>query len=212
MAPAARFLALGIDAEPHAPLPSGVGEAVAFGPEPARLRALAARRPDIAWDRLLFSAKESVYKAWSGYGGTWLGFEDAEVWWTLGTDDGWDLSTRARAAEAPPRAHAPGPSARARTLGPSPSVRTPDPSSHARTPETPPRARTTDPPSRARTERPWASGRFGARIVLSPPAGPPALPRTLRGRWLVRDGLLLTAVAVPRPVPTPHRTAPKEHR
>ncbi|MFI8768225.1 4'-phosphopantetheinyl transferase superfamily protein [Streptomyces sp. NPDC053792] len=212
VAPAARFLALGIDAEPHAPLPSGVGEAVAFGPEPARLRALAARRPDIAWDRLLFSAKESVYKAWSGYGGTWLGFEDAEVWWTLGTDDGWDLSTRARAAEAPPRAHAPGPSARARTPGPSPSARTPDPSSHARTPETPPRARTTDPPSRARTERPWASGRFRARIVLSPPAGPPALPRTLRGRWLVRDGLLLTAVAVPRPVPTPHRTAPKEHR
>ncbi len=31
------------------------------------------------WDRLLFSAKESVYKAWFPLAGRWLGFEDAIV-------------------------------------------------------------------------------------------------------------------------------------
>ena len=35
--------------------------------------------PAICWDRLLFSAKESVYKAWFRATGRWLGFEDAEV-------------------------------------------------------------------------------------------------------------------------------------
>ncbi|MFE7600992.1 4'-phosphopantetheinyl transferase [Streptomyces sp. NPDC057494] len=181
VAPAARLLALGIDAEPHAPLPSGVREAVAFGPEEARLRTLAADRPDIAWDRLLFSAKESVYKAWNGYGSGRLGFEDAEVSW---------------------RTYADG---------------------HPHT------------SARARTERFRAAGRFRARLLADPrlvdpcladprlvdprlvdphppaPAGPYPFPRVLPGRWLVREGLLLTAVAVPRPVPPPHRTAPKEH-
>ena len=31
------------------------------------------------WDRLLFSAKESVYKAWFPLTGRWLGFQDAMV-------------------------------------------------------------------------------------------------------------------------------------
>ena len=31
------------------------------------------------WDRLLFSAKESVYKAWFPLAQRWLGFEDAIV-------------------------------------------------------------------------------------------------------------------------------------
>ncbi|WP_225804155.1 4'-phosphopantetheinyl transferase [Streptomyces sp. NK15101] len=159
VAPAARFLGLGIDAEPHAPLPAGVREAVVFGPEEARLRELADRRPDIAWDRLLFSAKESVYKAWSGYGGAWLGFEDAEVSWRLDGTDG------------------------------------------------------PHPPARARAELPRAVGRFRARLLVPVPAGAGPFPGVLSGRWLVRGGLLLTAVAVPRPVPRPpHRTAPKEHR
>ncbi|WP_441250874.1 4'-phosphopantetheinyl transferase family protein [Kitasatospora sp. McL0602] len=72
-------LGLGIDAEPDAALPEGVLAAVAFGPEPAQLAAYRRLRPELAWDRLLFSAKEAVYKAWSGAGGGWLGFEEAVV-------------------------------------------------------------------------------------------------------------------------------------
>jgi len=33
----------------------------------------------IFWDRILFSAKESIYKAWFQYQRAWLGFEDAVV-------------------------------------------------------------------------------------------------------------------------------------
>ena len=33
----------------------------------------------ICWDRLLFSAKESVFKAWFPITGRWLGFKDAFV-------------------------------------------------------------------------------------------------------------------------------------
>jgi 4'-phosphopantetheinyl transferase EntD len=40
---------------------------------------LAARFPATHWDRLLFSAKESVYKAWFPLTGRWLGFEDAHL-------------------------------------------------------------------------------------------------------------------------------------
>ena len=39
-----------------------------WSPRPAkraRLAALADALPGVAWDRLLFSAKESVYKAWA---------------------------------------------------------------------------------------------------------------------------------------------------
>ena len=31
------------------------------------------------WDRLLFSAKESVYKAWFPLARRWLGFEEADI-------------------------------------------------------------------------------------------------------------------------------------
>lgn len=70
---------LGIDAEPHAPLPEGVQDAVALPTEEARLRRLAADRPGIHWDRLLFSAKESVYKAWFPLTGKWLDFLEADI-------------------------------------------------------------------------------------------------------------------------------------
>ncbi|MFR0359565.1 4'-phosphopantetheinyl transferase family protein [Streptomyces sediminimaris] len=56
--------AIGIDAEPDAPLPAGVLEVIALDEEAAMVRALAAARPGPSWDRLLFSAKEAVYKAW----------------------------------------------------------------------------------------------------------------------------------------------------
>ena len=70
---------IGLDAEPHDNLPSGVLEAVASDGEQARLAALAAARPDVCWDRMLFSVKESVYKAWFPLTRRWLGFEEASV-------------------------------------------------------------------------------------------------------------------------------------
>jgi 4'-phosphopantetheinyl transferase EntD len=79
VARAAQVLALGIDAEPHGPLPRGVRQAVALPEEAAHLDELAAGYPDTHWDRLLFSAKESVYKAWYPLTGRWLGFADARL-------------------------------------------------------------------------------------------------------------------------------------
>lgn len=71
--------ALGIDAEPHAPLPEGVLPAVSLPAEQRRLRHLATRHPAVHWDRLLFSAKESVYKAWFPLTGKWLDFMEADI-------------------------------------------------------------------------------------------------------------------------------------
>ncbi|WFE39417.1 4'-phosphopantetheinyl transferase superfamily protein [Micromonospora sp. WMMD998] len=79
VARAAALAGLGVDAEPHGPLPDGVAEAVTTAGEPAHLAALRAADPATHWDRLLFSAKESVYKAWYPLTGRWLGFEDAAL-------------------------------------------------------------------------------------------------------------------------------------
>ncbi|MGW5737284.1 MULTISPECIES: 4'-phosphopantetheinyl transferase family protein [Streptomyces] len=71
---------LGIDAEPAAPLADpDVLRMVSDETERAALAELAVRRPDVPWDRLLFSAKESVYKTWFPLTGRWLGFEEARV-------------------------------------------------------------------------------------------------------------------------------------
>ncbi|MDH6213054.1 4'-phosphopantetheinyl transferase family protein [Streptomyces pseudovenezuelae] len=70
---------LGIDAEPHGPLPEGVLDAVSLPAEADRLRGLAQERPGVHWDRLLFSAKESVYKAWFPLTGQWLEFTEADI-------------------------------------------------------------------------------------------------------------------------------------
>jgi enterobactin synthetase component D / holo-[acyl-carrier protein] synthase len=118
---------VGVDAEEHGVLPDGVLGHVAFGAEPGRLAALRAADPTVWWDRLLFSAKESVYKAWFPLTGRWLGFEDAEL--------------------------------------------------------------TMDP-----------AGTFHAAILVDGTTGDGGPPlRALAGRWLVRNGLVLTAVALPVP-------------
>ncbi|MEU3448144.1 4'-phosphopantetheinyl transferase superfamily protein [Streptomyces thermolilacinus] len=70
---------LGIDAEDHLPLPDGVLGLVASDAERDHLAGLARVRPEVHWDRLLFSAKESVYKAWFPLTRRWLGHEDAEL-------------------------------------------------------------------------------------------------------------------------------------
>ncbi|MFF1297260.1 MULTISPECIES: 4'-phosphopantetheinyl transferase [unclassified Streptomyces] len=72
--------AIGVDAEPHDPLPDGgVAEAVLSPGERDTVMRLAERRADIAWDRLIFSAKESVYKAWFPLTGRWLDFTECVI-------------------------------------------------------------------------------------------------------------------------------------
>jgi 4'-phosphopantetheinyl transferase EntD len=71
--------ALGIDAEPHLPLPAGLVADVARAAESAAIGLLSASMPEIHWDRLLFSAKEAVFKAWYPLAERRLGFEDAEI-------------------------------------------------------------------------------------------------------------------------------------
>ena len=97
VARAADLTALGIDAEPHGPLPDGVLEAVAREEELARLDGLRRASPGVHWDRLLFSAKESVYKAWFPVTGRWLGFEDA----SLAFDPGGTFRAEILADDAP---------------------------------------------------------------------------------------------------------------
>ncbi|GAA2803938.1 4'-phosphopantetheinyl transferase family protein [Crossiella cryophila] len=70
---------IGIDAEPHAPLPEGVLDAVSLPEERDWLSTLSRSEPGVHWDRLLFSAKESVYKAWFPLARRWLGFEEARL-------------------------------------------------------------------------------------------------------------------------------------
>jgi len=119
------FRSIGIDAEPNAPTPKGVLEAIAVPAELARMDGLRTAGDKVSWDRLLFSAKESVYKAWFPLTRLWLGFEDADV--------------------------------------------------------------TIDPDA----------GTFSARILIEPPIvdGEPLTGFT--GRWLARDGFVITSIAVP---------------
>lgn len=74
-----RARSLGIDAEPDGPLPDGVLELITDAPERDHLQSLADRGAGTAWDRLVFSAKESVYKAWFQLRGEWLDFHDVHV-------------------------------------------------------------------------------------------------------------------------------------
>jgi 4'-phosphopantetheinyl transferase EntD len=68
-------LTLGIDAEPDAPLPAGVMRVIAL---PGELGALP-RGGQVSWTRLLFCAKEAVYKAWFPLTRRFLGFDEAAV-------------------------------------------------------------------------------------------------------------------------------------
>jgi 4'-phosphopantetheinyl transferase EntD len=117
------ILTVGIDAEIHDELPAGVIEQVVVGEECVWL----AEAPQgVHWDRLLFSAKESVYKAWFPLTGRWLGFEDVAV-----------------------------------TLEPT-------------------------------------HGRFHARLLVPPPVVAGHNLTGFTGRFLIRDGLVLTAIALRR--------------
>jgi 4'-phosphopantetheinyl transferase EntD len=70
---------VGIDAEPNAPLPAGALAEIALPAEQRRLAQLQRVDPAVCWDRLLFSAKESVYKAWFPLAQRWLDFHEADI-------------------------------------------------------------------------------------------------------------------------------------
>ncbi|MGV9388841.1 4'-phosphopantetheinyl transferase family protein [Streptomyces olivaceus] len=123
------FAALGVDAEPNEPLPVTVLRRIATERELALVADLLVRRPDVRWDRLLFSVKESLYKTCAPMAGQWPGCDR--------TDIGLDATKPA----------------------------------------------------------------FTARLLSGPDPGSPPCG-TFDGRWLVRRGLVLTAVTRPaRPGP-----------
>ncbi|MFB9839563.1 4'-phosphopantetheinyl transferase family protein [Actinoallomurus acaciae] len=70
---------VGLDAEPNEPLPDGVLEVIATPSERAWIEQRDGDRSSVCWDRLLFSAKESIYKAWFPLTRRWLDFEEAVV-------------------------------------------------------------------------------------------------------------------------------------
>lgn len=92
----ADLASVGLDAEPNDVLPDRVDRVVVLPAERAHVAALAASCRAVCWDRLLFSAKEAVYKAWFPVTGRWLGFEQATVEFAASGngDDGGDGVTQ----------------------------------------------------------------------------------------------------------------------
>jgi enterobactin synthetase component D / holo-[acyl-carrier protein] synthase len=70
---------LGIDAELNLPLPIGTLELIVTHDERQAIYDLAHAFPNVAWDRLFFSAKESTFKAWFPLTQEWLDFNDCEI-------------------------------------------------------------------------------------------------------------------------------------
>ncbi|MFC8225092.1 4'-phosphopantetheinyl transferase [Streptomyces sp. NPDC057287] len=78
LARASEIRAVGIDAEPNEPLPPDVWEMISLPSERARL-STGAHDTAVHWDRLLFSAKESVFKTWFPLTRIELDFDEADV-------------------------------------------------------------------------------------------------------------------------------------
>jgi len=72
-------ISVGIDAEPSCPLPDGVVDIITVAVERRQLQTLTFNFPNLHWGRVLFSAKESVYKTWFPMTRQPLGFQDAVV-------------------------------------------------------------------------------------------------------------------------------------
>jgi 4'-phosphopantetheinyl transferase EntD len=70
---------VGIDAEPHAAVPDAALDLILRDEERTRRFALARSYPDLHWDRILFCAKEAVYKAWFPLTRRWLDFADVST-------------------------------------------------------------------------------------------------------------------------------------
>lgn len=78
---ASEFCAVGIDAADNRPLPEDILEQITSRAEQIWIRKhmASAQGHQVAADSLIFSIKESIYKAWNPMTGAWLGFEDAFV-------------------------------------------------------------------------------------------------------------------------------------
>jgi 4'-phosphopantetheinyl transferase EntD len=70
---------VGIDAEPDRALSPALREFVLRREERAHVRALSDIHPHRHWDRILFCAKEAVFKAWYPLTRSWLDFPDVSV-------------------------------------------------------------------------------------------------------------------------------------
>jgi len=71
--------AVGIDAEPNEPLPADVLDGISLPQERAWVDALGATQAAVRWDRLLFCAKEAVFKAWYPLTGRRLAFASSHI-------------------------------------------------------------------------------------------------------------------------------------
>ncbi|MGP3912299.1 4'-phosphopantetheinyl transferase family protein [Nonomuraea sp. 10N515B] len=164
-------LAIGIDAEPDLPVLDGFLGRITT---PAELAALE-RSGVPGTGRLLFCAKEAIYKAWYPLTGYRLGFLDATVIFTQSPPP-----QTANPTTPPPHA------------APSPSL--PDVAALTVPAPAPPRV-FAPPESSAHSGELAVSGTFDAEIAVHG-AG---WPTHLRGRWLVSRGLILTSIAIRDP-------------
>jgi 4'-phosphopantetheinyl transferase EntD len=87
--------AIGIDPEIREPLPPEIVNDICIAEEIAWLRQASNQ---FHWDRVLFSAKESVYKPWFPLTQRWLGFEEVAI-----TDEAAKGAFRARPLISLPR-------------------------------------------------------------------------------------------------------------
>jgi 4'-phosphopantetheinyl transferase EntD len=76
---ASQVRGVGIDAEQNGPLPAGVGQRIARPEELDQLATWQAVDETVHVDRLIFSAKEAIYKVWFPLAGRWLGYLDARL-------------------------------------------------------------------------------------------------------------------------------------
>jgi 4'-phosphopantetheinyl transferase EntD len=119
------IVTIGLDAEPNDVLPNGVLRVISLSEERSWIEKFMEDGRGVCWDRLLFSAKESVYKAWFPLTQRFLEFAGAAI--------------------------------------------------------------TVDPDK----------GTFTARLLVSGPVMDGRELTGFTGRWLVRDGLIITTIAVP---------------
>lgn len=74
------YHSIGIDAEPHLPLPNDVLITITSEEERKHLLDLKKYQGNFKWDRILFSIKESIFKSWYPITHTWLDFNEANIY------------------------------------------------------------------------------------------------------------------------------------
>lgn len=74
-----QYRAVGIDAEPNTGLPEGTLDLIGSTAERLALVSLESSWPAVAWDRLLFSAKEAIFKVWFPLTGHWLDYRECTL-------------------------------------------------------------------------------------------------------------------------------------